>query len=41
MAYLVQHHGTLWFQIRVPRPLTARYGQLVRQNLQTTDRAVA
>ena len=41
MAYLVHHHGTLWFQIRVPRPLAARYGQLVRQNLQTTDRAVA
>ncbi len=41
MAYLVQHHGTLWFQIRVPRPLAARYGRLVRQNLQTTDRAVA
>lgn len=41
MAYLVHHHGALWFQIRVPRPLTARHGQLVRQNLQTTDRALA
>lgn len=41
MSYLVHHHGTLWFQIRVPKPLAARYGQLVRQNLQTTDRAVA
>jgi integrase len=41
MSYLVHHHGTYWFQIRVPKPLIARYGQLVRQNLQTTDRAVA
>lgn len=31
MAYLIHHHGTYWFQIRVPTPLTARHGQLVRQ----------
>ncbi|HEY9199773.1 MAG TPA: site-specific integrase [Gammaproteobacteria bacterium] len=41
MAYLVQHHGTFWFQIRVPRPLSAHYGQLVRQNLQTNNHAIA
>ena len=34
MAYLVLHHGTYWFQIRVPKPLTTRYGRvLIRQNL--------
>lgn len=36
-AYLVLHHGAFWFQIRVPRALVARYGTLIRQNLQTTD----
>lgn len=41
MSYLVHHHGTLWFQIRVPKPLTARHGRLVRQNLQTTNHSIA
>ena len=41
MACLVNHHGTFWFQIAVPAPLVGRYGKLIRQNLQTGDRATA
>jgi integrase len=42
MAYLVLHHEIYWFQIRVPAPLVDRYGsRLIRQNLQTRDRALA
>ena len=41
MRYLTLHHNTLWFQIRVPVSLRARYGTLVRVNLQTADRALA
>ncbi len=42
MSYLVIHHGTYWFQIRVPRPLALRYGRdLIRQNLQTTHKPTA
>ena len=41
MRYLTLHHNAYWFQIRVPASLRARYGQVVRVNLQTADRAVA
>lgn len=41
MPYLVFHRGAYWFQIRVPQALTARYGRLIRQNLQTADPSVA
>jgi len=41
MSYLIIHHGSFWFQIRVPRPLVPKYGTVIRQNLQTTDRRVA
>lgn len=41
MPYLVFHHGRYYFQLRVPRSLTDRYGRLIRQNLQTADKAVA
>ncbi len=41
MSYLTFHHGAYWFQIRVPKPLSARYGKLIRQNLQTSDLSVA
>jgi hypothetical protein len=41
VRYLTLHHNTFWFQIRVPISLRARYGTLVRVNLQTADRAVA
>lgn len=40
-AYLQFHHGSFWFQLKVPKALNARYGNVVRQNLQTGDRAVA
>lgn len=41
MAYLITHHGTFWFQIRVPKPLVPVYGTIIRQNLQTKDRKTA
>ena len=41
MRYLTLHHNSFWFQIRVPASLRARYGLLVRVNLQTTERAHA
>lgn len=41
MSYLIYHHGSFWFQIRVPRQLTHRYGQLIRDNLNTNDRTLA
>lgn len=41
MPYLLPHHGSFWFQIRVPKHLVPRYGALIRQNLQTNDRRVA
>ena len=40
-TYLQFHHGCFWFQIKVPKSLIARYGDVVCQNLQTSDRAVA
>ena len=41
MCYLTLHHGTFWFQIRVPAFARTRFGELVRINLQTADRTVA
>jgi len=41
MSFLSFHHGTFWFQIRVPNTLVGRYGRLVRQNLSTSDRGLA
>ena len=41
MAYLVQKHGTYWFQIHVAKQLVAQYGQFIRLNLQTTERSLA
>ncbi len=40
-TYLQYHHGNFWFQIKVPKSLIGRYSDVVRQNLQTSDRAVA
>lgn len=40
MSYLVYHHGTFWFQIRVPKSLVPRYGTHIRQNLGLTERAL-
>lgn len=41
-TYLTLHHGTFWFQIRVPRPHQAALGQQrIRVNLQTDDVALA
>jgi Domain of unknown function (DUF6538) len=41
MSYLVQHPNTWCLQIRVPAVLSGRYGRLIRQDLQTPDRALA
>ncbi|GMQ87083.1 MAG: hypothetical protein BMS9Abin08_0281 [Gammaproteobacteria bacterium] len=41
MPYPVNHHGTFWFQICVPKTLVPRYGTHVRQNLSLTDRSLA
>lgn len=41
MPYLVQKHGSFWFQIHIPKALAARYGAFIRQNLQTTERSIA
>jgi integrase len=41
VAYFTSHHGTYWFQIRVPKNLQHHYGALVRINLQTPVRAEA
>ncbi|MDM0076873.1 site-specific integrase [Variovorax sp. J2P1-59] len=41
-AYLTLHHGTWWFQIRVPQSHQAALGQQrIRVNLQTDDVALA
>jgi hypothetical protein len=41
MSYLTHHHNSCWFQLRVPVPLVARYGRVLRIHLQTQDRPVA
>jgi integrase len=41
VRYLTLHHQTYWFQIRVPVAAKARYGPLVRVDLQTSDRRTA
>ncbi|WP_424217951.1 DUF6538 domain-containing protein [Thauera humireducens] len=41
MSYVTSHHGTLWFQIRVPSRLESLHGKVVRVNLQTRDPALA
>lgn len=40
-SYLVFHHGTWWFRIRVPARLVGQHGPYIRQNLQTRDWSVA
>ena len=40
-SYLTTHHGSFWFQIRVPVAHQPRHGLRVRTNLQTNDPAVA
>ena len=40
-SYLTTHHGSFWFQIRVPMAHQPRHGLRVRTNLQTNDPAVA
>jgi len=41
MSYLTHHHNSYWFQLRVPVPLVARYGPVLRIHLQTQDQRVA
>ena len=41
MPYLITHHGTFWFQIRVPKSLVPRYGTHIRQNRWLAERALA
>lgn len=41
MRYLTLHHGSYYFQIRVPRAMQPRHGRLIRVNLQTADRDLA
>ena len=41
MSYLTYHHGSYWFQLRVPAPLVTRYGRVLRVHLQTQERCVA
>lgn len=41
MSYLSYHHGSYWFQLRVPAPLVAKYGRVLRVHLQTQERSVA
>lgn len=40
-SYLFQHHGTYWFQIRVPHHARSRFGAHIKTCLQTRDYAVA
>ena len=40
-SYLTTHHGSFWFQIRVPVAHQPRHGLRVRTNLQTNDPTVA
>lgn len=41
MRYFTLHHGSYWFQLRVPARLRSVYGQVVRINLQVADAAAA
>lgn len=41
MSYIISHHGSLYFQIRVPVLHQSRFGKVVKVNLQTRDPAVA
>ena len=41
MRYIQLHHGSYWFQMRVPRTQRAKHGKVVRVTLQTADRDVA
>lgn len=41
MRSIQLHHGSYWFQMRVPRTQRAQHGAVVRVNLQTADRDVA
>lgn len=41
MSYVISHHGSFYFQIRVPVLHQSRFGKVVRVNLQTRDPAVA
>lgn len=41
MSYLVFHHGSYYFQLRVPGDLKSRHGAVVRVNLQTQEAALA
>ncbi|MCC4118555.1 site-specific integrase [Aromatoleum toluclasticum] len=41
MSYLALHHGSYYFQIRVPAALVAQFGPIIRVNLQTADRGIA
>ena len=37
----ILHNGAYWFQICVPKRLAAKFGQIIKLNLQTTDRGEA
>lgn len=41
MSYLVFHHGSYYFQLRVPADLRSRHGPIVRVHLQTQEVAFA
>lgn len=41
MNYLVFHHGSYYFQLRVPVDLRGRHGNIVRVHLQTQEAAMA
>ena len=41
MSYLSYHHGSYWFQLRVPALLVAKYGRVLRVHLRTQERSVA
>jgi hypothetical protein len=41
MSYLIFHHGSYYFQLRVPSDLKSRHGAFVRVNLQTQEAALA
>lgn len=41
MSYLAHHHGSYWFQLRVPAALVPRFSRFIRIHLQTQDRVTA